>query len=109
MNTYLLGLHVPDDATRDREPGPTVADPMTGTGALTAVLAVAANGAPRLRAGHALPPLPNPIRALVAWASRALRELRAVRGFVFGLVALFVGAIVLLVYWYVYRVRRGRH
>ena len=55
MNTRLLGPHVPDDATRDREPGPTVADSMTGAGALAAVLAVAAIGAPRLRAGHTLP------------------------------------------------------
>ena len=55
MNTRLLGPHVPDDATRDREPGLTVADSMTGTGALAAVLAVAAIGTPRLRTGHILP------------------------------------------------------
>ncbi len=60
MNTRLLGLHVPDDATRDREPGPTVADSMTGAGALAAVLAVAAIGAPRLRAGHTLLRLQTP-------------------------------------------------
>jgi len=60
MNTCLLGPHVPDDATRDHEPGLTVADSMTGAGALAAVLAVAAIGTPRLRAGHTISALENP-------------------------------------------------
>lgn len=54
MNNRLLGLHVPDDTTGDREPGLTVADSVTGAGALAAVLAVAAIGTPRLRAGYTL-------------------------------------------------------
>jgi hypothetical protein len=44
-------LHVLDDATLHREPGTTTADHLTGAGALAAVLAVAANVFPRLRAG----------------------------------------------------------
>ena len=73
---------------------------MTGAGALAAVLAVAANGAPRLRAGHPFPALLNPTRALAARGSRALLGLRTVIGFVFGLIALCIGVIALLIYWY---------
>jgi hypothetical protein len=43
-------LHVTDDAIPHREPGTTDADHVTGAGLTTAVLAVAAIGAPRLRA-----------------------------------------------------------
>jgi hypothetical protein len=51
MNNALQRLHVTDAATLKHEPGTTVADHMTRTGALAAVLAVAAIGVPRLRAG----------------------------------------------------------
>jgi hypothetical protein len=44
-------LHVIDDATLNREPGTSVADHLTGAGVFLAVLAVAAIGFPRLRAG----------------------------------------------------------
>jgi hypothetical protein len=44
-------LHVLDDATLHREPGTTIADHLTGAGALLVVLAVAAFVFPRLRAG----------------------------------------------------------
>ena len=54
MNNALQSLHVTDAATLQHEPGTTVADHMTRTGALGAVLAVAAIGAPRLRAGFTL-------------------------------------------------------
>ena len=64
----------------------------------------AANGAPRLRAAHTLR---NP-RALASRGSRALLELRAVIGFLFGLIAFFVGVIALLICWYVYNVRNRR-
>ena len=47
----LTALHVLDDATLHREPGTTVADHLTGAGALLAVLAVSAIVFPRLRAG----------------------------------------------------------
>jgi hypothetical protein len=47
----ITGLHVLDDATLHREPGTTVADNLTGAGALLAVLAVSAAVFPRLRAG----------------------------------------------------------
>ncbi len=66
---------------------------------------LAANRAPRLRAGHTLQ---NPTGALVARGSRALLELRSVIGFVFGIIAFFVGAIALLICWYVYNVRNKR-
>jgi hypothetical protein len=59
MNNETHSLHVTDAATLQHEPGPTVADHMTRTGALAAVLAVAAIGAPRLRAGFLLPPDPR--------------------------------------------------
>jgi hypothetical protein len=55
MNNEPQSLHVTGAATLQREPGTTVADHMTGAGALAAVLAVAAIGAPRLRAGFSLP------------------------------------------------------
>ena len=55
MTKLAANLHVPADTTDQREPGTTVADHMTGAGALAAVLAVAAIGAPRLRAGFPLP------------------------------------------------------
>ena len=58
MNQLAANLHVPADTTDQREPGTTVADHMTGTGALAAVLAVAAIGVPRLRAGFSLPGRP---------------------------------------------------
>ena len=54
MNNEPQSLHVTN--TLQHEPGTTVADHMTRTGALGAVLAVAAIGAPRLRAGFLLPP-----------------------------------------------------
>ena len=38
----------------------------------------------------------------MARVSRALRVLRAAVGFVFGIVALFIGAIALLTYWQVH-------
>ena len=50
MNQLAADLHVPADSTDQREPGTTVADHMTGAGAIAAVLAVAAIGVPRLRA-----------------------------------------------------------
>ena len=55
MNNEPQSLHVTN--TLQHEPGTTVADHMTRTGALGAVLAVAAIGAPRLRAGFLLPPV----------------------------------------------------
>ena len=57
MTKLAANLHVPADTTHQREPGTTVADLMTGAGALAAVLAVAAIGAPRLRAGLSLHPV----------------------------------------------------
>jgi hypothetical protein len=64
MNNEPQSLHVTDAATLQHEPGATVADHMTRTGAFGAVLAVAAIGAPRLRAGFTLSPdqrrAPNP-------------------------------------------------
>ena len=65
----------------------------------------AANDAPRLRARHTLENLTG---ALVARGSRALLELRAVTGFAFGIIALFIGAIALLICWHVYNVRNRR-
>jgi hypothetical protein len=44
-------LRVTNDAIPHREPGTTDADLLTGAGATHAVLAVAALGVPRLRAG----------------------------------------------------------
>ena len=55
MNNALKSLHVTKAATLQREPGTTVADHMTSTGTFTAVLAVAAIGVPRLRAGFLVP------------------------------------------------------
>ena len=55
MNNEPQSLHVTN--TLQHEPGTTVADHMTRTGALGAVLAVAAIGVPRLRAGFVLPPV----------------------------------------------------
>ena len=55
MNNETQSLHVTDAATLQHEPGTTVADHMTRTGAFGAVLAVAAIGVPRLRAGFLLP------------------------------------------------------
>ncbi len=55
MTQLATNLHVPADTTHQREPGTTVADHMTGAGALAAVLAVAAIGVPRLRAGFTVP------------------------------------------------------
>ena len=49
--TAATALHVLDDATLHREPGTTIADHLTGAGALLTVLAVAALVFPRLRAG----------------------------------------------------------
>ena len=57
MSNAPQSLHVTDAATLQHEPGATVADHMTRTGALSAVLAVAAIGVPRLRAGFVLPPV----------------------------------------------------
>jgi len=60
VSNRFLSLRVLADAKPHREPGTTVADPMTGAGPFTVVLAVAAIGAPRLRAGAPLslrPPL----------------------------------------------------
>ncbi len=54
MSNEPHSLHVTDAATPQHEPGATDADPMTRTGALGAVLAVAAIGVPRLRAGLTL-------------------------------------------------------
>ena len=54
MNNEPQSLHVTNAPTLQHEPGTTVADHMTRTGALAAVLAVAAIGAPRLRAGFPL-------------------------------------------------------
>ena len=45
-------LHVFDEATLHREPGTTIADHLTGAGAMLTVLAVAAIVFPRLRAGR---------------------------------------------------------
>ena len=59
MNNEPQRLHVTNAATLRHEPGTTVADHMTRTGALGAVLAVAAIGAPRLRAGFPLRPPPR--------------------------------------------------
>ena len=59
MSNEPQSLHVTDAATLQHEPGATVADHMTRTGALGAVLAVAAIGVPRLRAGFLLPPDPR--------------------------------------------------
>ena len=56
MSNEPQSLHVTDAATLQHEPGATVADHMTRTGAFGAVLAVAAIGAPRLRAGFTLSP-----------------------------------------------------
>jgi hypothetical protein len=56
MNNASQSLHVTDAATPQHEPGTTVADHMTRTGAFGAVLAVAAIGVPRLRAGFTLSP-----------------------------------------------------
>jgi hypothetical protein len=56
VSKLAANLHVPADITNQREPGTTVADNMTGAGALAAVLAVTAIGVPRLRAGLSLPP-----------------------------------------------------
>ena len=44
----------------------------------------------------------------MARGSHILLELRAAIGFVFGIVALLIGAIVLLTYWHIYRVRTRR-
>ena len=55
MNNEPQSLHVTDAATLQHEPGATVADHMIGTGP-DAVLAVAAIGVPRLRAGFTLSP-----------------------------------------------------
>ena len=57
MNNEPQSLHVTN--TLQHEPGTTVADHMTRTGALGAVLAVAAIGAPRLRAGFLLASAPR--------------------------------------------------
>ena len=57
MNNEPQSLHVTN--TLQHEPGTTVADHMTRTGALGAVLAVAAIGAPRLRAGFLLASTPR--------------------------------------------------
>ena len=57
MSNEPQSLHVTDGATLQHEPGATIADHMTRTGALGAVLAVAAIGVPRLRAGFVLPPV----------------------------------------------------
>ena len=57
MSNEPQSLHVTDAATLQHEPGATIADHMTRTGALGAVLAVAAIGVPRLRAGFVLPPV----------------------------------------------------
>ena len=57
MSNEPQSLHVTDAATLQHEPGATVADHMTRTGAFGAVLAVAAIGAPRLRAGFLLTPI----------------------------------------------------
>ena len=103
MNTPFLGLRVPDGATRDREPGLTIADSMTAPAHSPLFLpslrsarpgSVQATLSHRSGASHEPP---------VAWASRTVLELRAAIGFVFGIVALFIGAIALLTYWYVYR------
>ena len=59
MNNEPQSLHVTNAPTLQHEPGTTVADHMTRTGALGAVLAVAAIGVPRLRAGFLLPPDPR--------------------------------------------------
>ena len=56
MNNETQSLHVTDAASLQHEPGTTVADHMTRTGAFGAVLAVAAIGVPRLRAGFTLSP-----------------------------------------------------
>lgn len=44
----------------------------------------------------------------MARGSHILLELRAAIGFVFGIVALLIGAVVLLTYWHVHRVRNRR-
>ena len=59
MNNEPQSLPVTNAATLQHEPGTTVADHMTRTGALGAVLAVAAIGAPRLRAGFLLASTPR--------------------------------------------------
>ena len=59
MNNEPQSLHVTNAATLQQEPGTTVADHVTRTGALGAVLAVAAIGVPRLRAGFLLPADPR--------------------------------------------------
>jgi hypothetical protein len=59
MSNEPQSLHVTDAATLQHEPRTTVADHMTRTGALGAVLAVAAIGVPRLRAGFLLPADPR--------------------------------------------------
>jgi hypothetical protein len=59
MNNEPQSLHVTNAPTLQHEPGTTVADHMTRTGALGAVLAVAAIGAPRLRAGFPLTAAPR--------------------------------------------------
>ena len=59
MNNALRSLHVTDAATLQHEPGTTIADHMTSTGAPAAVLAVAAIGVPRLRAGFLLAQTPR--------------------------------------------------
>ena len=43
-----------------------------------------------------------------AWGSRGLVKLRAAVGFIFGLVAIFIGAIALVIYSYVYKARNRR-
>jgi len=58
MNNEPQSLHVTDAASLQHELGTTFADHMTRTGAFSAVLAVAAIGVPRLRAGF-LPPDPR--------------------------------------------------
>ena len=59
MSNEPQSLHVTNAATLQQEPGTTVADHVTRTGALGAVLAVAAIGAPRLRAGFLLASAPR--------------------------------------------------
>jgi hypothetical protein len=44
----------------------------------------------------------------VARGSHILLKLRTAIGFVFGIVALLIGAIALLTYWHVYNVRNRR-
>jgi len=70
VNQLAANLHVPADTTDQREPGTTVADHMTGAGAIAAVLAVAAIGVPRLRAGFSLP-RPRPAQSLSCWSEPA--------------------------------------